>query len=224
MINKQLSEACRHLTNEQNALLNVYCANNLRKLKDIVLILVKKYNISQSEYDDVISDAMYTLLESVISFDKNQAVKFKTYLISNLRRSISDWYRDNYLRAIRSPLLLDNKGKIVYVEDENGGKKPLHVKMLSLDYPTEDNVDFKDLIPGKMDIKEDDFEYSSQMKEYLSRLSKIQRKILEYLIEGYLQEEIQEILHISSSSYRDNFRNIMDEKNLKIIRVLIDRR
>ena len=59
------------------------------------------------------------------------------------------------------------------------------------------------------------------MKEYLSRLSKLQRKILDYLTKGYSQEEIQEILHISSSLYRDNLKNIMDEKNLKIIRVLI---
>ena len=60
-----------------------------------------------------------------------------------------------------------------------------------------------------------------EMKEYLSRLSRIQRIILTYLSEGYLPKEIQEMLHINETTYKDNYKAIMNEKNLRIIRTLL---
>lgn len=210
-------------TDKELEIINFYCENEMRELKKYCRnLFLLKSGVDEKYYDDVYSEALIVLIESIKDFNGEKA-KFNTFLSGNLRRSFSTWYRDNFYRTTRSHLLLDDKGKIVQVEDKNGKKKPVYLKVLSLDYPTEDGGEFKDVIPGETDVKvkEDDFEYSSEMKEYLSRLSKLQRKILDYLTKGYSQEEIQEILHISSSLYRDNLKNIMDEKNLKIIRVLI---
>lgn len=210
-------------TDEEMEIINFYCKDEMRELKRICNIIInKKYiDIDKEYYDDLYSDALIVLMESTKDYNGNKA-SFRTYLTGNINRSFIDWFRDNCCRAKRKPLLLDSKGRIVKMLDENGNEKPVYLKTVSFDEPIDrDEYSLIDTVPGKMDVKEDDFEYSKQMKEYLSRLSKLQRKILDYLIKGYSQEEIQEILHISSNSYRDNFKNIMDEKNLKIIRVLI---
>ena len=109
------------------------------------------------------------------------------------------------------------------IEDENGNI--VFIPDFSLDAPTEECLSMFERISSSYNLEDKIFkeEYSKKMKEYLSRLSKIQRMILVYLSEGYLPEEIQEMLHINETIYKDNHKAIMDEKNLRIIRSLIRR-
>lgn len=201
-------------TDKEMEIINFYCANKMYKLKKICNPLLVTNKVKRMNYDDLYSDALKVLVESVKDYDGEKA-KFETFLIGNIKRSFYDWIRDS-LRWKRCNLQTDEKGHKKL--NENG--LPIPVYDLSFDFPTDDGEYLKDIVPDKSSL-EYDTEFSPEMKKYLSRLSKIQRIILAYLTEGYLPEEIQEMLHINETTYKDNHKAIMDEKNLKIIRVLL---
>lgn len=205
------------MTDSQKATIYDYCKNDMKKLKLICNFVWGKKGIPNCYHDDLYDDAINVLSESVITFNPNGKSKFKTYLTNNIRKSYSQWYRDNHLRAKRNNLELDENGKIK--KDEHGN--PIIIHNVSFDAPTDDGVDLKDKIPAREKTIENDF--SPQMKNYLEKLSKVQRKILIYLSDGYSQEEIQNLLHIDKALYKDSIIAIMDEKNKKHIRCLIRR-
>lgn len=218
------------LTGEQLMIINEYCSNDMKKLKQVCYFVWGKRGISYMEYDELYSDAMNVLVESVISYDEKQNCSFNTYLRSNLLKSYHDWYRDNFFRAKRSNLLLDKNGKIV--RDEKG--LPIIIKNISIDAPTEDGINLSEKISSNFDmeneLERDDLSdeelgnYSPEMKEYLTCiLSKVQRKILVHLAKGYSKEEIIEILHIDSALYSDSIAAITSNKNTRKIQRLIRR-
>lgn len=205
------------MTDGQKAIIYDYCKNDMKKLKSICNFVWGKKGIPNCYHDDLYDDAINVLSESVITFDPNGKSQFKTYLTNNIRRSYKDWYRDTYLRAKRNNLELDEKGNIK--RDENGN--PIIIHNVSFDAPSDDGTDLKDKIPARENNMENDF--SHQMKKYLDKLSKVQRRILIYLSDGYSQEEIQNLLHIDKALYKDSIAAIMDEKNKKHIRCLLRR-
>lgn len=205
------------MTDSQKATIYDYCKNDMKKLKLICNFVWGKKGIPNCYHDDLYDDAINVLSESVITFNPNGKSQFKTYLTNNIRRSYKDWYRDTYLRAKRNNLELDEKGNIK--RDENGN--PIIIHNVSFDAPADDGTDLKDKIPARENNRENDF--SHQMKKYLDKLSKVQRRILIYLSDGYSQEEIQNLLHIDKALYKDSIAAIMDEKNKKHIRCLLRR-
>ena len=205
------------MTESQKAAIYDYCKNDMKKLKLICNFVWGKKGIPNCYHDDLYDDAINVLSESVITFNPNGKSQFKTYLTNNIRRSYKDWYRDTYLRAKRNNLELDEKGNIK--RDENGN--PIIIHNVSFDAPADDGTDLKDKIPARENNRENDF--SHQMKKYLDKLPKVQRRILIYLSDGYSQEEIQNLLHIDKALYKDSIAAIMDEKNKKHIRCLLRR-
>lgn len=207
----------QNITDGQKAIIYDYCKNDMKKLKLICKFVWGKKGLPSCYHDDLYDDAINVLSESVITFNPNGKSQFKTYLTNNIRKSYSQWYRDNFLRSKRNNLELDENGKIKRDEKEN----PIIIHNISFDAPTDDGIDLKDKIPIRENDKDDDF--SPQMKRYLDKLSKVQRRILIYLSDGYSQEEIQNLLHIDKALYKDSIAAIMDEKNKKHIRCLIRR-
>lgn len=205
------------MTEIQISLINEYCKDDMRELKKVCYFVWGKKGLPNCYHDDLYSDAMNVLSESVMTFDLNGGTKFHTYLTNNIRKSYKDWYRDTHLRAKRSNLELDKNGKIK--RDEKGN--PIVIPNVSFDAPAEDGIDLKEKIPIRENNNDD--ELSPQMEKYLDKLSKLQRKIIMFLSDGYNQEEIQKILHIDKALYKDSMNAIMDEKNKKYIRCLIRR-
>ena len=66
-------------------------------------------------------------------------------------------------------------------------------------------------------------ELSPQMEEYLNGLSKVQRKILFLLSDGYTKDEIISMLKIDNFLYNDSMMAIKNEKNKRKIQMLIRR-
>ena len=91
---------------EQLDLINEYCEDNLRKLKQICKLVWGKKQFQTCYHDDLYDDAIKVLSESVMTFNPNEKVKFKTYLTNNIRLSYKEWCRDNFYRAKRNNLLL----------------------------------------------------------------------------------------------------------------------
>ena len=104
------------MTEEQISIINEYCKDDMRKLKQICYFVWGKKGLPNCYHDDLYDDAMNVLSESVITFNPDGGASFKTYLTNNIHMSYGQWYRDTHLRSKRSNLLLDENGKIKFYD------------------------------------------------------------------------------------------------------------
>ena len=150
--------------------------------------------------------------------------------MNNINLSQREWYRNTHLRAKRNNLELDENGKIK--KDENGN--PIIIKNISIDSHTEDGVDLYDKVSSDFEVEHgiEDFSFTSledileecsqEMREYLNiKLSKLQRKILELIINDFSKEKIMETLNIDSALYSDSIAAITSNKNTRKLRKVI---
>ena len=83
----------------------------------------------------------------------------------------------------------------------------------------EDGGDLKEMIPGTFKNLYDELFYEDlsdiKIRNYLSKLSDIQREILSYMIKGYETKDIQELLHISKKDYGNHIAAIQAYENVR---------
>lgn len=206
---------------QKEQILNEYCGNEMQKLKQICYPKISKIGgISQMDHDDLYSIALDVLRYSVERYDDSQDCKFFTYLSGNIDRKYSTYVRDK-LREKRS-------GEAQY--DEEGNR--VFNQNVSLDNCIEDGMDLNEKIASDFNIEDElseemclsSDEYSPKMQEYLSKLSKVQIRVLELIADGYSKEEVENILHIDSVLYNDSIAAITSERNRRCIRSLIRRK
>ena len=53
--------------------------------------------------------------------------------------------------------------------------------------------------------------------QYVQKLSKLQRRILIYLVDGYTKQEIIKLLQITENMYMNNIQCIRATENVKIL-------
>ena len=202
---------------EKEDLIRQYCDNKMKQLRKICDPIIRLMNVPLSEYDDLYSDAMKVVLESVENFNQERNCSFNTFLVGNIKRSFQDWLRDKH-RWKRCNLETDERGNLK--KNERG--QTISIPNVSLDVKTEDGIDLAEKI-ACVENNTDEEELSPQMEEYLNGLSKVQRKILIHLADGYKKEEIIAMLNIDDFLYKDSIMAIKDEKNKRKIRMLIRR-
>ena len=221
-----LREKLQNLSSEQLEWINEYCVNDMSKLKKISYNAFFRYGIPQYEHDELYDDAMNVLMESVVTFDSSHGANFNTYLTNNIKKSVIDWYRDNYQRGKRKNLLTDKNGKIVKVDkdgnvtdDEKG--KPVIISDTSFDAPVRDDseVDLKEKIASDFNVElesEFDFDDSDKVEEFLESLPKTQKNILLLLMEDIPPDNIKEKLNISDREYNNAMKSIKMNKGLSL--------
>ena len=221
-----LREKLKNLSSQQLKLINDYCENDMSKLKKISYNAFFRYGIPQYEHDELYDDAMNVLMESVVTFDSSHGANFNTYLTNNIKKSVIDWYRDNYQRGKRKNLLTDKNGKIVKVDkdgnvtdDEKG--KPVIISDTSFDAPVRDDseVDLKEKIASDFNVElesEFDFDDSDKVEEFLESLPKTQKNILLLLMEDIHPDNIKEKLNISDREYNNAMKSIKMNKGLSL--------
>lgn len=216
MENKKWEESFSNFGDNELQIINYYIKDEMKNLKWIVNKYKPDYNNGNHRDQDLYDDAIKVLLESVNSYDGEKA-KFETFLIGNIKRSFQDWYRDNYLRAKRSPLLLDKDGRIVKKEDENGKLNPIQLKMVSFDAPVNESVnDLAEKISSNFDINNEIGIYNNDEKvdKFLAGLSDIQSRILTLLMDDYKPDEIKKKLFLNDKEYAKEMTSIRNNKNL----------
>ena len=209
------------MTEWQLSTIDDYCKKDLKKLKAVCYSVWGRKGLPFCYYDDLYDDAMNVLLESVLTFNENGNASFKTYLTGNIHRSFGQWYRDTHLRSKRNNLELDKDGKIK--KDEHGN--PIIIHNISFDAPIggdEEEITLKSIVPDKRTIESQIFDdgtecYSKKMTLYLSRLSQLQREILNLMSIGFKQEDIISELHISKEQYDDSYNAIHSYRNTSIL-------
>ncbi len=219
----ELKEKLSQLTEEQERIINDYCANNMLKLKGISYNAFRGYNIPLSEYDDLYDDAMNVLLESVVCYDGNQAACFNTFLTNNIKNSVADWYRDNYKRAKRRNLLRDKNGNIIRVDKngnvvKDGTGNPIIIYDTSFDAPPkeeENDCNLSEKVASDFNIEDEsqfDFESDEKVEDFIKSLSKIQQQIVHLRMLEYPSESIKQKLGITESRYRKEIEAIKMNK------------
>lgn len=196
----------------------------MSKLKKISYNAFFRYGIPAHEHDELYDDAMNVLMESVINFDSSQGASFKTYLINNIKKSVIDWYRDNYQRCKRKNLLTDKNGKIVKV-DKNGNVtdddkgKPVIIPDTSFDAPTEEDNDLVEKIASDFNVEdksEFDFSADEKVDNFIDSLPKIQKNILLMRMENVPADNIKQKLNISDREYSSAMKSIKINKGLSV--------
>lgn len=178
-------------------ILEEYCANEMKKLKQICYpLLIKIGGISEKDYDDFYSIALDALADSVLRYDETKKCQFSTFLIGNIRRKFNTEIRDRN-RAKRIPAKkIESTSNLV----------------------TEDGVELGETIPSKFDTYETACEYlfeGTKIERYLDKLSYTQRKIVSLLSDGYKAKEIRELLHMDSKQYSNNLAAIQAYENIR---------
>ena len=203
------------MTDEQIAIINEYCENDMKKLKQICYTVWGNKGLPNCYHDDLYDDAMNVLSESVTTFNQDGSASFKTYLTNNIRMSYGQWYRDNFLRAKRNNLELDEKGNIK--KDENGN--PIIIPNISFDAPADDGIGLCEKVSSDFNIENEsdiDFESDDKVELFMSSLSNTQRKILELKMMNYSIDEIKQKLNISNVEYNASMKSIKMNENLSL--------
>lgn len=178
-------------------ILEEYCANEMKKLKQICYpLLIKIGGISEKDYDDFYSIALDALADSVLRYDETKKCQFSTFLIGNIRRKFNTEIRDRNCAKRIPAKKLESTSNLV----------------------TEDGVELGETIPSKFDTYETACEYlfeGTKIERYLDKLSYTQRKIVSLLSDGYKAKEIRELLHMDSKQYSNNLAAIQAYENIR---------
>lgn len=219
-----LREKLKNLSPQQLKLIDDYCDNNMLKLKKISYNAFFRYGIPMYEYDELYDDAMDVLMESVVTFDSTKGANFLTYLTKNIKKSVINWYRDNYQRCKRKNLLTDKNGKIVKVDkdgnvtDDDKGN-PIIIPNISFDAPTEEDSDLIEKIASDFSVEDSsefNFSGNEKVEEFLESLPTMTRNILKLKMEGVDVETIKQKLDITDSEYSRNMKIIKSNEKLEL--------
>lgn len=198
------------LNEEQLAIIEEYCCNDMKKLKHICSPIVSLIGgISKKDYDDIYSLAQFLLYKYVSKYDKNndKGASFNTFFRNILNRRLYATYLRDRNRHCRSNTREGKNGEKIFISD------------VSLDAPTLDCVSTLERISFSTTLEEEIFEsdLSEKTKSYLHNLSIEQLEVANLFMEGYDQKDIIEILHITQSELNDRLNGMRAYRNISIL-------
>lgn len=204
MLDKQ-KEIYESLTEVELEIVNEYCTNNMRKLKQVCYPKIRKMcGDSNADEDDIYSIAMDVLVKSIKIYDKSQG-DFETLLSSNIKKKIYTYIRDTKYRAKRSNVQKDKNGNLIYISN------------VSLDEPTEDGIDLYEKVASDFNVEDNlseaiGFSNDEKVEKFMQSLSDLQRDILKLRMDEIPIKEIKERLNISNSEYNDAMESIRENR------------
>jgi len=192
------------MTGEIVAVLQPYCENDMRKLKRMSKSIFIRFNepLANSDYDEFFSIANMTLWQAYDAYDSDMGVSFDAFLRSCLQKKF--------------------KSELTHRHRQ---KRILNQFAVSLDAVNryDEKFNLLDCIPSDFDTFEEvskrqgGGQYQDKVQQYISKLSKTQKDILNLLMVGYKPGEIQRMLQISSKEYTDNLEIMRTYENVKIL-------
>ena len=190
--------------NNNFAVLEPYCENDMRKLKRMSQSIFMRFNepLTNSDYDDFYSVANLVLWQAYNSYDPKMGVKFEGFLHSCLSKKFK-----------------------TELEYRHRQKRVLNQFAVSLDAASENDEDYclLDCVASDFDTfeevvrRQEKDQFQDKVQKYISRLSKQQIRILNMLMDGYKPNEIQQTLKISSKEYVKELHIMRSYENVKIL-------
>lgn len=190
--------------NNNFAVLEPYCENDMRKLKRMSQSIFMRFNepLTNSDYDDFYSVANLVLWQAYNSYDPKMGVKFEGFLHSCLSKKFK-----------------------TELEYRHRQKRVLNRFAVSLDAASENDEEYSlmDCVASDFDTfeevvrRQEKDQFQDKVQKYVSRLSKQQIRILNMLMDGYKAKEIQQTLNISSKEYVKELHIMRSYENVKIL-------
>ncbi len=201
----------------------------MRELKKICKTLIYKKKKSSQDLPtlhdaELESLAVEVFLSSLLKYNSDVKCTFKTYLYGNIWRKYWTYTRD-IERKKRCVFLFQILTK--RLESRNSIKMVILKRNLYLIFPFILKLTKMECSSGETFVSgktvedvvfQNDQEMSSLMREYTSKLSRVQSVILHMLADGFNEEEILQNLHISKSLYNDSLKAIRNNSNTRILR------
>ena len=189
---------------DKSKIMEEYSANDMRKLKQLSYsIFVKFGGIYQKDNDEFYSKANEELWKATETYDDTTGVPFDKYLKMCLQRKFKTQMTD--MNRIKRKADRDALSIETPIVGKDGSTSTVEDTLKS-----EFNIENE--ISEEIGILKDE-----RVELYLNTLSKVQQKIVLLLVDGYLQDEIIELLHISKKEYVDNLIGIRAYENVKIL-------
>lgn len=187
-------------------ILNLYYANNankLHKMVDKILIKLKFHDIDNEDFYSLANEVFVDVLKR---YDNSK--DFDGFLYSSLYKK----FCTEMTRRNRQKRQAD---KMALSLEENVGN-------------SEDNVTIGETIADKNTIESELFEekkeeWRREIKEYLQKLSPLQRKIAFLLSDNNTPYEICEELHITMQHFENSLKRILADERIKPLRPLVER-
>lgn len=192
------------MAKEDLSILQPYCENDMKKLKMMSRSIFMKFNetISMADYDDFYSIANMVLWQAYNSYDPDMGVSFEGFLHSCLQKKF--------------------KSELTH---RHRHKRIINQFATSLDAVSEGNEELNllDIIPSDFDTFDEVLkrqrkdQFQDKVQQYISKLSKRQIHILNFLMDGYKPCEIRKTLNISQKEFMDDMEIMRNYENIKIL-------
>lgn len=188
-------------------ILITYYSNNAKKLHTIVdKILLRFGGISNKDIDD-----FYSLANEVF--------------VDAMKRYNSEQSFDGFLYSCLSNKIMSE------ITKRNREKRKADRMSISIDTPIGDgeNLTIGDMIADDFTIEKELFEkekreeWRKEVKDYLERLSPLQREIAFLLSDNNTPEEICEELNITLKHFYNSLKRILSDEKIKPLRILVER-
>lgn len=181
-------------------ILKMYYADNAWKLHRMVDGILSQFGgLADKDMDDFYSLANEIFVEVMAKYDGAQS--FESFLYSCLSNRIK-----------------------TEMTKRNREKRRADRTAISLDMPVGEDGETTvgDMLVGTFDmerelLEKDGERYSQRMRQYLARLSGLQKEVLCMKTEGYSPDEIRERLHISGKQYADCRAAIRSYRNISVL-------
>ncbi len=189
-------------------ILITYYADNAKNLHRMVdKILLKFGGLSDKDMDDFYSLANEVFVDVIKRYNPLQS--FDGFLYSCL------------LNKIKTVAYISNQSTET---KRNREKRKIERISISIDMPLPDdeNVTLKEVIADCFDLERELLEeqeecYSKKMLLYLSKLSDLQKEVLNCMVAGYSPYEVKKKLHISEKQYLDCNQAIHSYRNISLL-------
>ena len=187
-------------------ILNLYYENNankLHKMVDKILIKLKFHDIDNEDFYSLANEVFVDVLKR---YDNSK--DFDGFLYSSLyKKFCTEMTRRNRQKRQADKMALSWEEKV--------GN-------------SEDNVTIGETIADKNTIESELFEekkeeWRREVKEYLQKLSPLQRKIAFLLSDNNTPYEICEELHITMQHFENSLKRILADERIKPLRPLVER-
>ena len=203
-------------------IVNEYYKNNAQKLHNVVDKVLYCLRFKDIDKEDFYSLANEVFVQTIQNY--NESESFDGFLYSCLyKKFCTEMTKRNRQKR---------KNIISIISKDSDGNDIITEKIIPDDYLDRSitsnhhmkpvDVTLGETIPSKFDVEsevfgeKEDF-YSSKMMLYLSRLSVLQKEVLDLITIGYTVNEIITKLHITEQQYNDCYNAIHSYRNTSVL-------
>ena len=188
------------------AIINAYYTNNASKLHKMVDKILFKLKFVDVDREDFYSLANEIFVDVIKRYNGKQ--DFDGFLYSCLTNK----FKTEMTRRNRQKRQADKMALSLEEKVGNDDK----------------NVTIGELIADKKTVESEIFkekkeEWRREVKEYLEKLSPLQRKIAFLMSDNNTPDEICEELHITMKHFENSLKRILSDERIKILRPIVER-